>query len=126
MTEFNVLTAEEQVANVLAADARRVGRQGFLVGGVWLLSVLAAMGQVFLHVEAADRAGLSADQLAARVIVLGLTVGLPAAAGPALLLLLWASRQASLRQIQASLAAIAGQLAEVQRGRGTMPPTAGG
>jgi hypothetical protein len=59
-------------------------------------------------------------------LVVAVVTGLLSASALGTLLLVDASRRATLRQIQASLAAIAGQLAEVQKGRGTMPPTAGG
>ncbi len=57
------------------------------------------------------------------IAALTLAVGLLALAVASSLWLTFAVRRATLRQIQASLAAIAGQLADVQRGRG---PPAGG
>ena len=55
------------------------------------------------------------------IAALTLAISLLAAAVAVSLWLTLTARRATLRQIQASLAAIAGQLAEVQQARGTMP-----
>lgn len=155
MTELKVLTADEQVANILAADARRVRRLTWATVGLWGLTVsltgLLAFGFYVLHERGARTAstywserrqpeldsheadrhalvGLVMDNMAMAVqgFFQAVAVCLLSLSALGTVLLVHASRRATLRQIQASLAAIAGQLAEVQRGRGTIPPTAGG
>lgn len=157
MIEFKVLSADEQVANILAADARRVRRLTWLTVGLWvptlLLILLAALvfsaahsqaSNALRHYMATRRPWLPqtdpqyAEQYAAWESVsllehsthaglwLAVAVLLFSLSALGMLLLVHASRRATMRQIQASLAAIAGQLAEVQKGRGTMPPPAGG
>ncbi len=155
MTELKVLTADEQVANILAADARRVRRLTWLTVGLWgltaVLTGLVANGilqsERRLHDTAtrywaernsptsdpqtADRMALtqlinhSAFATHLTLAVVG-AVSLFSLTALGTVLLVHAGRRATLRQIQASLAAIAGQLAELKRPAGTIPPTAGG
>lgn len=155
MTELKVLTAEEQVANILSADARRVRRLTWATIGLWGLTVLltAVVATAFLHhhryaanaasrywserndaeidPHEADRAALARVMMLDMYLhvgggLLAIAVILLAAASLGTVLLVHASRRATLRQIQASLSAIAEQLAEIQRGRNMIPPTASG
>ncbi len=153
-----MLTADEQVAVILAADARRVRRLTWATVAFWGLTVLAAglavgafhkqlrhaVTEVNRHMAQEFDPNFDADirrhndrvtlafvlgqvqGLGDNGLHLSLSVGLLALSALGTILLVHASRRATLRQIRASLAAIAGQLADVQRGRGTMPPTAGG
>lgn len=126
MTELKVLSVEEQVANTLAADAKRVRELAGLALALWFSAAIGVGGLLWLHFALELYRVPPADLLDRKLTLLALTVAVVTAAGPVTVWLLHAMRRATLRQIQASLAAIAGQLAEVQRGRGTMPPTAGG
>jgi hypothetical protein len=157
MTEIKVLTAEEQVANVLAADARRVRRLTWATVGLWvvtavmivlLIAIFQVMYQFAAHTDSYYRSQREKEPVAwkdrtpeqiaiARAVMMNAQVtwaALLVTVAVALLslsvlgnmLLVHVNRRATLRQIQTSLAAIASQLSEIQRQRGSVPPTTGG
>jgi len=157
MTEIRVLTADEQVADILAADARRVRRLTWATVGLWvvtavmnglLIAIFYAMFQFAEHTDSYYRSqrekepvavkDMTPEQLAlARAVSMNaqvtgaawfvtVAVALLSLSALGTVLLVHASRRATLRQVQASLAVIASQLSAIQRERGSVPSTTGG
>jgi hypothetical protein len=150
---LTVLTPEQQVAAILAQDARRVRRLTWLTVGLWVLTVLLTgllifgfqlMYQFASHTvsvyeyqrERIPVKEMTPEQLAlARAIsmnaqvtfagrLLAAAVALLALSALGTMLLVHASRRATLRQIQVSLADISAQLADLRQrtATGPLPP----
>jgi hypothetical protein len=150
---LTVLTPAQQIANILARDARRVRRLTWLTVGLWVLTVVLTallifgfqlMYQFASHTETHYRyerervpvREMTPEQLAlARAIsmnaqvtfagrLLAAAVALLALSALGTMLLVHATRRATLRQIQASLADISAQLADLRQrtSAGVSPP----
>ena len=141
---LTVLTPEQQVAAILARDARRVRRLTWLTVGLWVLTVLLTglliagfqlMYQFASHTESHyryEREGLKVKEMTPEQLALARAISMNAqvtfagrllAAAVALLalsalgtmLLVHATRRATLRQIQVGLADISAQLADLRQ-----------
>ncbi|MFO0848080.1 MAG: hypothetical protein U0871_05920 [Gemmataceae bacterium] len=121
MTSRTEPTAERQAAAVLAADAQHVRSLTGLTLALWLSAGIGAGG--LLWFSAAPLAGWTAPPDAAhrQLNLLGLTVAVLTAAGVATTALVFATRRATLRQIQASLADISAQLAALRTTKADEP-----
>jgi hypothetical protein len=135
--------ARELTWRVLERDRRRVRRWTAVTVGVWILaaamvlSALVAFGllmpqraKLVQDVEAGKVAGAE-RQHAERDLLVGFLMGavligwsvfVLALAALCTVLLLSASRRATLRQVNASLLEVAEQLKRLRQGAGTVPP----
>ena len=142
--ELVILTPEQQVAAILARDARRMRRLTWVVAGLWVFTVLATgfMAAKVYGILAipnpsmaealkkrpdyrVDKLDLDTDVLRWAVASLAekmvIAVGLVSTSALATLYLFHTGRRATSRQIQAGLTDISKQLAELRQKAGSPP-----
>lgn len=110
-------TPERRATAVLAADARHVRGLAQVTFALWLSAGIGAGGLVWFVAAPVGGWVAPPDANQRQLTLLALTVAVLTAAGAATTALVFATRRATLRQIQTSLADIAARLAELRDGK---------
>lgn len=140
-----VADARQQTWKILEGDRRRVWWLTAITIALWAAAILMVLGMLIAFAlvfplqaklrDPAELARLPAEmrqdaqfqaQVAFQMVTVGVTVsvGILAMAALATILLVLASRRATLRQINASLLEISQQLKELRQTPGSLSPTA--